>query len=125
MKILVADDEIHITTLLKITLEMHGYTVAVANDGAEALEKVEADLPDLVLLDIKMPQMNGWQVCEKLKSDERTKNIPVIMVSAFAQKEAKQRSFDLGASEFIAKPFESAFLLEIIQKVMKSCADGI
>ena len=118
-KILVVDDEIHITTLLKITLELNGYSVAVARDGMEALEKVPAESPDLILLDIKMPRMNGWQVCEKLKSDESTKNIPVIMVTAFSQKEARERSIALGASDFIGKPFESPVLLDRIKKVLE------
>ncbi|OGR96961.1 MAG: hypothetical protein A2902_05530 [Elusimicrobia bacterium RIFCSPLOWO2_01_FULL_64_13] len=118
-KILVVDDEIHITTLLKITLELNGYSVAVARDGMEALEKVPTESPDLILLDIKMPRMNGWQVCEKLKSDESTKNIPVIMVTAFSQKEARERSIALGASDFIGKPFESPVLLDRIKKVLE------
>ena len=121
MKILVADDEIHITTLLKITLEMHGYTVMVANDGAEALEKVEADLPDLVLLDIKMPQMNGWQVCEKLKSDERTKNIPVLILTNFGQKEKIDQCLNLGAEDYLIKAhFVPSEVIDRIKKIIGS-----
>ncbi len=119
MRILVVDDEIHIRTLLKITLEMTGYEVDVAADGQEALERVEAQIPDLLLLDIKMPRLNGWQVCEKLKSDDKTKNIPIIMVTAFGQKEARQRSMDLGANEFISKPFETPALLETIKILLE------
>jgi len=119
MRILVADDEIHIRTLLKITLEMVGYEVDVAADGQEALERIEVQIPDLILLDIKMPRLNGWQVCEKLKSDEKTRNIPIIMVTAFGQKEAKQRSFDLGADEFISKPFETPALLDTVKKLVE------
>ena len=118
MRILVADDETHIRTLLKISLEMEGYEVDAAADGQEALEKIEAQLPDLILLDIKMPVLNGWQVCERLKAGERTRNIPVVMVTAFGQKEARQRSLDLGADDFIAKPFETPALLEVIKKVL-------
>ena len=118
MKILVADDEIHIRTLLKITLEMVGYEVEVAADGQEAIDKLEEGSYDLLLLDIKMPRLNGWQVCEKVKSDEKMKHIPVIMVTAFGQREARQRSFDLGADEFIAKPFETTSLLETVQKLL-------
>ncbi len=119
MRILVADDEIHIRTLLKITLEMVGYEVDVAADGQEAIECVDKQIPDLLLLDIKMPRLNGWQVCEKLKSDERTKAIPIIMVTAFGQKESRQRSFDLGADEFISKPFETPMLLDTIKKILE------
>jgi DNA-binding response OmpR family regulator len=120
MKVLVADDEVHIVMLLKITLEMNGYEVILARDGLEALEKVTSDSPDLILLDIKMPKLNGWQVCEKLKSNEQTRKIPIIMVTAFAQSEARQRSLDLGADDYITKPFESSFLLESIKKVIDS-----
>lgn len=119
IKILVVDDEIHITTLLKINLEICGFVVDVARDGVEALERVDANPPNLILLDIKMPRLNGWQVCEKLKADEKTSEIPIIMVTAFGQNEARQRSFDLGADEFMAKPFESSALLDIINTVIK------
>ncbi len=118
MRILIADDEIHIRTLLKITLEMEGYEVAMAADGQEALDRIDDQVPDLILLDIKMPNMNGWQVCEKLKSDEKTRNIPIIMVTAFGQKEARQRSLDLGADEFFPKPFETPALLEVVKKLI-------
>lgn len=118
MKILVVDDEIHIRTLLKITLEMVGYEVDIAADGQEALERIEAQIPDLILLDIKMPNLNGWQVCERVKTDEKTKHVPIIMVTAFGQKEARQRSFDLGADEFIPKPFETQALLETVKKLL-------
>ena len=120
MRILVADDEIHIRTLLKITLEMSGYEVDVAADGQEALEKIDAQPPDLILLDIKMPRLNGWQVCERVKSDESTKRIPIIMITAFGQKEARQRSMELGADEFIAKPFETPSLLELVKKLLNN-----
>ena len=123
MKVLVVDDELHITALLKFTLEMNGYEVVIANDGMEAMEKVESVRPDLILLDIKMPRLNGWQVCEKLKSNELTKNIPIIMVTAFAQKEAQQRSMELGADEYISKPFEGSFLLETVKKVSDKNSD--
>jgi len=118
VNILVVDDETHIRTLLKITLEIESYQVTLANDGQEALDKISAQIPDLILLDIKMPNLNGWQVLEKIKSDEKTRNIPVIMVTAFGQKEARQRSFDLGVDEFISKPFETKTLLESIRKIL-------
>src|SRR3989344_7835213 len=104
--------------MLKITLEMAGYEVDVAADGQEALERIEVRVPDLILLDIKMPNLNGWQVCERLKADEKTRKIPIIMVTAFGQKEARQRSMDLGADEFIPKPFETPALLETIKRIL-------
>jgi len=119
MRILVADDEIHIRTLLKITLEMVGYEVDVAADGQEALERIAVQVPDLILLDIKMPKLNGWQVCEKIKNDDKTRSVPIIMVTAFGQKEARQRSFDLGADEFISKPFETPALLDAVKKLLE------
>ena len=124
MKILIAEDEIHIITLLEFTLEMAGYQVCTAQNGLEVLEKVHSERPDLILLDIKMPELNGWQICEKLKSEEKTNKIPIIIVTAFAQKEAKDRSLELGADDFISKPFDGKALLECIQKVMRKRDEG-
>jgi len=119
MKILIGEDEVHIITLLKFTLEIAGYEVRVAQNGLEVIEQVRLDRPDLILLDVKMPEMNGWQVCEKLKSDEKTKSIPIIIVTAFVQKEAQDRSLELGADDFITKPFDSKALLVCVDRVLQ------
>jgi len=119
IKILVVEDEPHISSLLKATLEMIGYEVSVAQDGVEGLEKVSLEHPDLILLDVKMPRMNGWEVCEKLKSDTETKKIPFIIVTAYSNKESRQKSMDFGADDFLPKPFESQILIASVEKALK------
>ena len=117
-KVLVVDDEFHITTLLQVALESEGYEVMVANNGVEALELVELKTPDIILLDINMPRMDGWTVCERLKSDERTKPIPIIIVTAYVQPEHREKSFKVGANDFVEKPFDVVNLLAKIAKFL-------
>ena len=84
-KILLVDDEKHIVRLVQVNLERMGHTVITAYDGPEALEKVKTDKPDLIVLDVMMPQMDGFEVLKRLKSDPTTRDIPVIMLTAKAQ----------------------------------------
>jgi len=118
-RILIVDDERHITDLLRALLQLSGFNVIQSQNGAQCLKEVELVIPDLIILDIKMPVMDGWQVCEKLKSEDRTKKIPVIILSAYAGKEDRQKSLDLGADQFIAKPFEVPVLLKIVEKLIR------
>ena len=111
--ILIVDDaETNIDILLDILGEQ--YDVAVAMDGESALESVEDDLPDLILLDIMMPDIDGFQVCKQLKGNPKTADIPVILLSALTEAEDRQKGLALGAVDFITKPFD---LSEIQTKV--------
>ncbi len=105
--ILIVDDT---ETNIDILVDTFGekYDVAVAMDGESALEAVEEDPPDLILLDIMMPGMNGFDVCKQLKDNPETANIPVVFLSALTEAEEKQRGLDLGAVDFITKPFDSS-----------------
>jgi len=101
-RILVVDDERYITALLEKTLADAGYVVTVANDGNSALASLEAKEPDLVLLDIRMPGLDGYQVLQRIRE---VSSVPVLMVTALHDKSALSRSLDLGADDFIEKPF--------------------
>ncbi len=111
-KILVVDDEKHMVRLMEYNLKKQGYCVDTAYNGLEALEKVETNKPDLILLDIKMPVMNGIEVCVKLKKNPETRNIPVIVVSVLADNE---EIVSLGVRSTIAKPFAPERLLNEVK----------
>lgn len=110
-KILVADDEAEIRSLLKLYLENEGYSVVEAVDGLEAMEKLKSDKPDLCVLDIMMPDMDGYQVLRKLREDS---NIPVIILSAKDADSEKILGLNLGADDYIAKPFNA---LEAVARI--------
>lgn len=115
-KILVVDDEHSIANLIKINLEFEGYDVEVAYSGDEASKKVKQFKPDLITLDIMMPQMNGFQVLEMLKKDPETQNIPVIFIS-IVEGIQKERGYYLGAVDFLSKPIEFGELYKSIKNV--------
>ena len=115
-KILVVEDERRIRQLLVDILVDEGYEVIEAEDGGEGLEKVRSEHPDIILLDVMMPVMDGYQVLEKLKSDSAIQAIPVIMVTAKGQDTDVIRARELGASDYISKPWEPD---EVESKVMK------
>jgi diguanylate cyclase (GGDEF)-like protein len=118
-RVLVVDDEEHIRKIVKFQLERAGYVVDTAEDGVEALKSVEASHPDLVLLDLMMPNMDGYEVCRRLKSNYQTSHIPVIMVTAKADLENKLQGFEDGANDYIAKPFAVTELLVRIRNVLQ------
>lgn len=110
-KVLVVDDEEHILMILKDSLEFSGFKVITAVNGEEALEKVEQDRPDLVVLDIGMPKLDGWEVCRRLKANPATKSLPVIILTAYAQSADQRKGMDLGADRFITKPCDLTYLV--------------
>jgi DNA-binding response OmpR family regulator len=118
-KILLADDEPDIRLVLKRYLELDGYEVVTGCDGKEALEKACAGKYDLLILDVMMPYMNGWEVCKKLKSDPKTKGVPVIILTAKSQSIDSLMSYECGADEYSTKPFEYPELSKIIKKLIE------
>ncbi|PIU64634.1 MAG: two-component system response regulator [Armatimonadetes bacterium CG07_land_8_20_14_0_80_40_9] len=118
-KILVADDEKNIAKLVKVNLERAGFEVVVASDGIEALEKVEEEKPDLVVLDIMMPRMDGITVLKKLKEKEETKSIPVVMLTVKAEDEDIFRGWQEGADSYLTKPFNPAEVVIIVQGILR------
>jgi DNA-binding response OmpR family regulator len=110
-EILVVDDTPASLRLLTELLTGHGYRIRPAQDGAMALESVAAKIPDLILLDVNMPGMDGYEVCRRLKADEKRSRIPVIFISAFGDTRQKVTGFEAGGLDFITKPFEAEEVL--------------
>lgn len=118
-KILVVDDVPVNVQLLTTYLTSVGYEVVTARDGQEALDQVAATLPDLILLDVMMPKLNGFEVCERLKSDPVTRIIPVIMVTALNEIEDKIKATESGADDFVSKPFNKLELLTRVKSLLR------
>lgn len=117
-KILVVDDEVNILTILKDSLEFSGFQVVTAVDGLDALQMVSKENPHLVVLDIGMPKLDGWEVCRRLKNDPATKDLPIIILTAYAQSSDQRKGLQLGADSFIAKPCDLAYLVEEINSLL-------
>lgn len=118
-KILVVDDEPNIVELLQSRLENNGYSVIVAYDGQEALDKTYQENPDLIILDIMLPKIDGYNVCKMLRSDEKYKAIPIIMLTGRTQAQDIRMGMDLGAVSYVQKPFKPDVLLGIIKGLVK------
>ena len=114
--VLVVEDRASLTQMLQFLFLSKGLNVQIAFNGKEALEKVGNISPDLILLDIMMPQMDGFEVLEKLKENRETAGIPVIMLTARKSREDMQKAKDLGAVEYITKPFKA---VEVVDKVLR------
>ena len=123
-KILAVDDERHIVRLVQVNLERAGYQVLTAFDGKEAMKKVEADKPDLIVLDVMMPHMDGFEVLKRLKSDDKTKNIPVVMLTAKAQDADVFRGWASGVDCYLTKPFNPIELLTFVKRIFESYDDN-
>ncbi len=117
-KILVVDDEIYIVHILDFSLGMEGYEVVTALDGEQALEKVKTEKPDLIVLDIMMPKLDGYEVCKSIKSSAETQHIPVILLSAKGRNVDQKLGFDVGADDYITKPFSPRKLVERINQLL-------
>jgi CheY-like chemotaxis protein len=122
--ILLADDEGAIRTICRVNLETDGMSVVEAADGREALERVRRRQPDLVLLDVMMPQVDGWQVAADLAADATTSDIPVIFLSARATREDKVRAQELGAVGYIVKPFDPVGLGAAVRDTLERIRRG-
>ena len=116
-KILVADDEKEIRSLLDDFLKVEGYEVVLAADGEQALELAETEDPQAIILDIKMPRMDGIEVCKRLKENEQTRFIPVIIITGFGDN--KLDALDKGADDFVNKPFDMVELSIRVKSVLR------
>ena len=119
-KILVVDDEPRNVKILQIQLKARGYTVYTAADGLEALDVVEKEMPDLILLDINMPKMDGFEVVKQIRTDEATEFIPIVMITALRDtRENRIKSIEAGADDFIEKPFDSLEVLARVRSLLR------
>jgi two-component system alkaline phosphatase synthesis response regulator PhoP len=117
-KVLVAEDEPDIRGLVAFSLQYAGFVVVEALNGEEAIRKAEEEQPDLILLDVRMPKMNGYEACRQLKSQESTKHIPVIFLSARGQEAEIKHGLELGAEEYILKPFAPDELYRRVETIL-------
>lgn len=118
-KILVIDDENLIRLIVRRTLEQNGYEVFLAENGTEGLKIANSSSPDVILLDVNLPDLDGFQVCTKLRSQATTCQIPVIMLTAADEPEDRARGFDKGADDFITKPFDCDELITRIETQLR------
>ena len=117
-KILVVDDERNIVRLIEVNLTQYGYEVVTAFDGVEALEKVERGKPDLIVLDVMMPRMDGFEVLRTLKANPATAEIPVVMLTAKAQDADVVRGWRSGVDMYLTKPFNPLDLLTHVKRIL-------
>lgn len=117
MKILYVEDNPEQRAILTQMLELEGYEVAVASDGMEGVNKARSWVPDLILMDLRMPKMDGFEAIKVIRVDENSCNIPIIVISAWASNKHKKRAFDVGANEFFTKPVDLVRLLTTVGEV--------
>jgi DNA-binding response OmpR family regulator len=124
MRVLVIDDEAPIRLLCRVNLEAEGIEVLEAADGPSGLEKARAEVPDVVLLDVMMPGLDGWRVAEELLDDERTAGIPIVFLTARAELRDRARGLDLGGVDYVTKPFNPVELAPLVRDLLERVAKG-
>jgi putative two-component system response regulator len=122
--VLVVDDDAALRMLCRVHLEEAGFRVVEASDGDEALKEIRADRPDVVLLDIMMPRVSGWQVAADLLNDRSTDEIPIIFISALTHNRERLRAFKVGAVGYLAKPFDPTMLAPTISELLDQVDRG-
>jgi len=123
LKILVCDDERHIVRLIQVNLEKQGWLVVTAYDGKEGLEKIKAEKPDLCVLDVMMPYMDGFEVLKALRREPETESLPVIMLTAKAQDKDVFEGYHYGADMYLTKPFNPAELVSFVKRIVQGGPD--
>lgn len=119
--ILVVDDEPEIVKMVAKIMEARGHRVSLARDGQEALDSVERERPDLVILDLNLPRINGFEVCRRLKSNDATRKIPVVMLTAaYVTVEDATKGVGVGADEYVVKPFLREVLVHNVERLLES-----
>lgn len=119
-KIMIVDDSRLSADLLRQIIQPMGYNVVIAYDGKSALDMIAKEKPDLILMDIMMPQLDGFELCERLKSDEKTRLIPIIMITALSDLSDKVKGIEVGADDFVTKPFNDTILFARIKSLLKT-----
>jgi len=123
-RVLVIDDESPIRLLCRVNLEAEGMVVLEAADGPSGLEKARAERPDVILLDVMMPGLDGWRVAEELLDDDRTSAIPIVFLTARAELRDRARGIDLGGVDYVTKPFNPVDLAPLVNDLIERVARG-
>jgi DNA-binding response OmpR family regulator len=118
-RVLVCDDDPVILRLLQVNLELEGYDVITGRNGEEAVSLAAANAPDLVILDIMMPRLDGYQACEQIKNNDSTRDVPVIFLSAKAQQSDIDKGKEFGVAAYLTKPFDPNELLSIVDRLLR------
>jgi diguanylate cyclase (GGDEF)-like protein len=124
-KILLIDDEVLLLEVMKTNLEIEGYEVITEMSGETGLVSAFVEEPDIVILDIMMPDVDGWEICQRLRSDSRTKYVPIIMLTALDEAHNVVKGFECGADDYLAKPFDNAELFARIKSVLTKAGRGM
>ena len=117
-KVLVIDDEYPCVLLIETNLKLSGYEVSSAINGSQGLEKAKSEQPNLIILDVNLPDIKGWEVYETLKQQTETKHIPVIFVTGYAQDTAIIKGLDMGAVKYVTKPFDPVELVKTVKELL-------
>ena len=123
-RVLIAEDEPNIVESLSFLLERAGFEVLVESDGREALQAARANVPDVLILDVMLPGLDGYEILRQLKSDDNTSALPVLMLTAKGQREDRETALNCGADLFITKPFSNAEIVEAVQNLAGSPLPG-
>jgi two-component system phosphate regulon response regulator PhoB len=123
-RVLIIEDERALTEVLAYNLQREGYEVVIAHDGEEGLRKAQTQLPDLIILDLMLPVLNGLDVCREIRAGERTKNIPIVMLTAKAEETDQVVGFSMGADDYVTKPFSVKVLLQRIKALQRRIEGG-
>ncbi len=122
-RILAVDDEPNIVRLIQVNLERQGYQVETANNGAQALAKIKANRPDLVVSDVMMPEMDGFELLANIRRDPTLMDLPVIMLTAKAQDRDVMTGYQTGADMYLTKPFNPQELLQFVKRILSSASE--
>jgi two-component system, OmpR family, alkaline phosphatase synthesis response regulator PhoP len=123
-RILAVDDEPNIVRLIEVNLTRHGYQVETANNGVQALEKIRANRPDMVVSDVMMPEMDGFELLSTIRRDPALESLPVIMLTAKTQDKNVMEGYSRGADMYLTKPFNPAELLAFVKRILQSASGG-
>jgi len=123
-KVLVVDDEVYILHILDFSLGAEGYEVVTAANGEQAIEKALSERPDLIVMDVMMPKLDGYETCRRLKEMPETKHIPVLLLTAKGRDGDRKKGFEVGADDYITKPFSPNKLIGRVQEILGIQAGG-
>lgn len=123
-KILVVDDDVELVELVSFNLKQAGYAIGTAANGVEALKKTHLFMPDLIILDVMMPELDGFAVCEILRRDSTTSSIPIIMLTALSSELGRMAGLGSGATDFLSKPFSPRLLVERVEDLLKKAENS-